>query len=91
MIGELVPRVAAVIEDVCIGLEHAVRQPVVTHEVPDILDGVEFWTFRRQGVLISPVAYVNVARRQLADGAFYRAAPPPKPSVSRRRAGSRSA
>jgi hypothetical protein len=48
MIGELVPRVAAVIEDVRIGFEHAIRQPVVTHELPNILNGVEFWAFRRQ-------------------------------------------
>ena len=30
------------IEDVVVALEDAVREPVVSHELPDVLDGIEF-------------------------------------------------
>jgi hypothetical protein len=36
------------VEEIVVGFEHAVRQPVVTHVLPDILDRVEFRAFRRQ-------------------------------------------
>ena len=39
LLGELVPGVAAVVDDVVVGPENAVREPVVTHELPDVLDG----------------------------------------------------
>jgi len=39
------PSVAAVIEDVFVGCEDAVRQPVFSHELPDILLRIEFWAF----------------------------------------------
>ncbi len=45
---EVVPGEAAVVDDVVVGFEDAVRQPVVTHELPDILDRVEFGASRRQ-------------------------------------------
>ena len=38
---EAVPVVAAVIDDVVVIAEDAVRQPVVAHELPDILHDVE--------------------------------------------------
>ena len=38
LIDELVPGVAAVIDDVVVGGEDAVRQPVFAHELPDVLD-----------------------------------------------------
>jgi len=41
LIGELVPREAAVVDDILVGFEDPVRQPVVAHELPDILDRVE--------------------------------------------------
>src|SRR6267143_949671 len=41
LVGERVPGVAAVIEDVVIGAEDAVGEPVVAHELPDIFDRVE--------------------------------------------------
>jgi hypothetical protein len=34
-----------VIEDILVGFEHAVRQPVITQELPDVLLGVEFRAF----------------------------------------------
>ena len=36
------------IDDVVIRLEDAVREPVVSHELPNVLDGVEFGAFWRQ-------------------------------------------
>lgn len=36
------------IDDVFVGFEDTVRQPVIAHEQPDILDRVEFGTPRRQ-------------------------------------------
>ena len=48
LIDELVPRFAAMIDDVLVGCEDAVRQPVVAQELPDVLDRVEFGTFGRQ-------------------------------------------
>jgi len=48
LLDELVPGEAAVIDDVVVGLEDAVRQPVVAHELPDVLDRVELGAPRRQ-------------------------------------------
>jgi hypothetical protein len=36
------------IEDIVVGFEDAVRQPVVAHELPDVFDRVEFGAFRRE-------------------------------------------
>jgi hypothetical protein len=38
-----------VIDDIVVGFEDAVRQPVVAHILPDVLDGIEFRGFRREG------------------------------------------
>jgi hypothetical protein len=43
-----VPGIAAMVDDVRLGGEDSVRQPVAPHELPDILDRVEFGRFRRQ-------------------------------------------
>ena len=43
--SEFVPSIAAVIDDVVVAEEDSVRQPVVAHELPDVLDRVEFGTF----------------------------------------------
>ena len=48
LIDEVVPGEAAVVDDVVVGFEDAVRQPVVTHELPDVLDRVELGASRRQ-------------------------------------------
>ncbi len=48
LIDELVPGVAAVVEDVVVGFEDPIGQPVIAHELPDVLDRVEFGAFRRQ-------------------------------------------
>src|SRR6266496_2937898 len=41
LVDEVVPGVAAVIDDVVVGLEHAVGEPVVADELPDVFDRVE--------------------------------------------------
>jgi len=48
LIDEGVAGIAAVIDDVVEGFEDAVRQPVVSHELPDILLAVELRCTRRQ-------------------------------------------
>jgi len=48
LVDELVPGLAAVIDDVVVGGEDPVGEPVVAHELPDVLDRVEFGAFGRQ-------------------------------------------
>ena len=49
LIGEAVRGEAAMVEDVVVGFEDAVRQPVVAPELPDVLDGVELiWGITRE-------------------------------------------
>ena len=48
LIDELVPGFAAVVEDVLVRGEDAVREPVFAHELPDVLDRVQFGAFRWQ-------------------------------------------
>jgi hypothetical protein len=48
LIGEFVPSLAAMIEYGVISIEDAVGEPIVAHELPDILDRVEFWALGRQ-------------------------------------------
>ena len=49
LVDELVPSLAAVIDEIVVGFEDAVREPVVAHKLPDVLDRVELGAFRRQG------------------------------------------
>ena len=42
LFDEPVPGEAAVIEDILVGLEDPVREPVVAQELPDVLDWVQF-------------------------------------------------
>ena len=48
LIDEFVPRIATVVENILVGEEHAVGEPVVADELPDVLDRVEFGALRRQ-------------------------------------------
>ena len=51
----MVPGEAAMVEDVIVRWEDAVRQPVVAHELPDVLDEVELVVFgrkRQQGDIV---------------------------------------
>jgi hypothetical protein len=48
LICEFVPRFAAVIENCVIGAEDAVGDPILAHELPDVLDRIEFRALGRQ-------------------------------------------
>ena len=67
LIDELVPGLAAVIDEIVIGFEDAVGEPVVAHELPDVLDRVELGTFRRQGD-DGDVGWHNEACREVPSG-----------------------
>jgi len=49
LVDELVPCFAAVIDEIVIGFEDTVGEPIVAHKLPDVLDRVELGAFRRQG------------------------------------------
>ena len=49
LLDELVPSVAAVVDDIVVGFEDAVGEPVVAHKLPDVFHGVELGGFWRQG------------------------------------------
>ena len=49
LIDELVPRLAAMIDEIFVGFEDMVEKPVVTQDLPDVLDRIELRAFRRQG------------------------------------------
>ena len=49
LVSEFVPGLAAVIEQIVSVEEDPVGQPVVAHELPDVLGRVELGTFGRKG------------------------------------------
>jgi len=49
LVDELVPSIAAMVDEIVVGFENTIRKPVVAHELPDVLDRVELRAFRRQG------------------------------------------
>jgi hypothetical protein len=49
LVDELVPCLAGVVDEIVVGFEDAVGEPVVAHELPDVLDRVGLGAFRRQG------------------------------------------
>ncbi len=48
LVDQPVPGKAAVVEDILVGLEDPVREPVVAHELPDVLDRVQLGSSGRQ-------------------------------------------
>ena len=48
LIDELVPGRTTVVDEIVVGFEDAVREPVVAHILPDIFDRIEFRALRRQ-------------------------------------------
>jgi hypothetical protein len=48
LIDELVPSVAAMVDEIVVGFEDAVREPVVAHKLPDVFDRIELGAFWRQ-------------------------------------------
>ena len=67
LIDELVPCLAAVVDEIVVGFEDAVREPVVAHELPDVFDRVELGAFRRQRD-DGDVWWHDEARRQVPAG-----------------------
>ncbi len=52
LFDEFIPCVAAMVDDVVLEFEHAVGEPVVSHELPDVFGGVEFRAFGRSGMMV---------------------------------------
>ena len=48
LVDELVPSVAAVVDDVVVGFEEAVGEPIVAHELPDVFLRVQLGAFGGQ-------------------------------------------
>ena len=48
LIDELVPRHTAVVDEIVVRFEDAVRKPVVAQELPDVFDRIELGAFWRQ-------------------------------------------
>ena len=48
LIDKFVPGMAAVVDDIFVGLEDPIGQPVVAHELPDILHHVKLRALRWQ-------------------------------------------
>jgi hypothetical protein len=48
LIDEPIPREAAMVDDIVVGSEYAVGQPVVAHELPDVFDRIEFGAAGRE-------------------------------------------
>ena len=49
LISKLVPSLATVVDEIVIGFEDAIAEPVVPHELPDVFHRIEFGGFWRQG------------------------------------------
>lgn len=48
LVAQAVPSLAAKSDDLVVGFEDAVRQPVVAHELPEVFERAQFRTARRQ-------------------------------------------
>ena len=66
-INEVVPGGTAQCDDLIVGFEDTVRQPVVADELPYIFHGVELWCSRRQGQK-SDVVRDGQVRRHMPSG-----------------------
>ncbi len=63
LIDELVPCLAAMVDDVVVGGEDAVGEPVVAHELPNILNRVQLGAFGWQGDDADVAGYDELAGR----------------------------
>ena len=52
LIDELVPRHTAVVDEIVVRFEDAVRQPVVTQELPDVFDRIELGNFGGSAIMV---------------------------------------
>jgi hypothetical protein len=67
LVDELVPSLAAAVDEIVVGFEDAVREPVVAHELPDVLHRIELGRFRWYGEN-GDVGGNNQSRRQVPSG-----------------------
>ena len=59
---ELVPSVAAMVDNIVVGFEDAIGWPFVAEELPDVLDRIELGRAQRQGEDGDICGYVELAR-----------------------------
>jgi hypothetical protein len=52
VIDELVPRYTAVVDEIVVRFEDAVRQPVVTQELPDVSTGLSSGHFGGSAIMV---------------------------------------
>ena len=52
LIDELVPSLAAMVDEIVVGFEDAVGEPVVAHELPDVFDRVELGDFGGRAMMV---------------------------------------
>ena len=52
LIDQLVPSVAAMVDEIVVGFEDSVREPVVAHELPDIFDRIELGAFGGSAMMV---------------------------------------
>ena len=67
LIDKLVPGDAAVVDEIVVGFEDTVREPVVAHKLPNVFDWVELGAFRRQRN-DGDVGWNDKAARQVPSG-----------------------
>ena len=60
-VDEGIPSIAAVIDDIVVGFEDAVREPVVAHVLPD--NRVESGHFDGSGIMVMLAGTANLADR----------------------------
>ena len=63
LVDEAVPGKAAVIDDVVIGLEDAIGEPVVADELPDVFDRVSSGDFGGSGIKVILSGMSSLAER----------------------------
>ena len=61
LIDEAVPREAAVIDDIVVGCEDAIGEPVVAHELPDVFALRQAQEGSTRGIWVAAVAAVMLA------------------------------
>ena len=55
LIGEFVPSITAMVDEIVVGFEDAIGEPVVAHELPDVLHRVELLEKFHVVLLLFPV------------------------------------
>jgi hypothetical protein len=63
LVDELVPGIAAGVDQIVIGFEDTVREPVVAHELPDVLDRMSSGDFDGKGRMVMLAGTTNLADR----------------------------